>query len=894
MRNHYSLILFTLALLSGVISADYINCTSSTKTTHLDNGKVNTIIESYPAYITQDGNACTHVTKARSLLNTDYYIDYLEQDKDFTLKATDFNLTSITLDLDSKLAAIIPIRIWELNDTKSKDLYEANATAKVIATLSVQERNRLNTTTLNLMVSNYYASITYKNLSDLKVNAVQDFRLSSKASRSYPFGLGKILEFGYNSTTIMIQTATSGNLKDAGAYSGQVNYNYGTTNPIQVLNYTTNRRELIISFNYSDKIPSGQIINNSKLCFNMSANDLDAGEWAKVGAYLVYSNWTTSKLDFYVASSGNPYGLTANSSYWWILRDSTDTIFKFNRTTGAYISSTSITATATDPRGIDTIGNYLYVADYGTSNVYEYFGKNSTYTGFTFDTAAAGAANIMGIANNGSSFFITDTTDNDIYQFLLDGTFISNFDVAAAGNTNPRGLTYNGSSLLTSDYQDDVLYVWDTMGTAQGNMNYTTSAANSIASNIYGIYSDGSNYYLADNPKAEIYNFSIDMKLQQMHPMQWLEGTANGVANTVVGAYTFNKEPTIAWRNSVPDSTMNFSTSAINGTYRLYCWDTTSGATYGYANDYKNLTYYLRSYWSNANELTDSISLYSKTVAITTSRPFLNVTYDAASSPFVPVFFLNVTSPLNNTAYMCETNILLNVTPYGNATGYDIEYSYDHGVNNISLGSTANGTWIADFLGDDFSTGLHNITLYGYNGSVINTSYVNFSIGWCPSALGFTVLTLGGGSNTTNSSETANGNWTEAFYFNSSSMHSQLVRPCANPDGTTNCQSGMAKPIYSILNTGLDHFDFFMKLTTSLSGTGIRLCANSSGAEVGGGLVSVCSFSGEGNLNATSWIRLANELDRGAYLNVTLYANFSGVLGGVYSRVNVLNSTTSP
>jgi len=104
----------------------------------------------------------------------------------------------------------------------------------------------------------------------------------------------------------------------------------------------------------------------------------------------------------------------------------------------------------------------------------------------------------------------------------------------------------------------------------------------------------------------------------------------------------------------------------------------------------------------------------------------------------------------------------------------------------------------------------------------------------------------------------------------------------------------MAKPIYSILNTGLDHFDFYMKLTSSLSGTGIRLCANSSGAEVGGSLVSVCSFSGEGNLNATSWIRLANKLARGGYLNVTIYANFSSVLGGIYSRINVLNSTTSP
>lgn len=104
------------------------------------------------------------------------------------------------------------------------------------------------------------------------------------------------------------------------------------------------------------------------------------------------------------------------------------------------------------------------------------------------------------------------------------------------------------------------------------------------------------------------------------------------------------------------------------------------------------------------------------------------------SNPFVPVFWVNITSPLNNTEYAFGTNILLNVTGYGNATAYSFEYSYNYGLNNITLGSAANGTPISDFLGTGFSAGLHNITVFIYNGTVINQSFVNFSISPQPSS----------------------------------------------------------------------------------------------------------------------------------------------------------------
>jgi len=618
----------------------------------------------------------------------------------------------------------------------------------------------------------------------------------------------------------------------------------------------------------------------------MSANILDAGEWANVGAYLVYSNWTINRMDPYV--SGNAYvaGFVANESYWW-LSDATDArIYRYNRTTGSYIGYFSTGTVNAAPIGLDLVGEYLYTTDATDDEVYKFYASNGTNaSSFSFDTSATGNNAPQGITHNSSHFFIVDTQDDEVYIYNFSGYSSGNFDTASTGNDGVNGIFYNGSSILTTDTVDLNIYVFSITGTPQGNYSYLTMYAAGINA-PYGIWGDGINYYISDYTSSDILNFSSNWIVQPMHPMQWLEGTKNGAANDVVGAYTHYKRPRITTRNSIPDSTMNFSTSAVNGTYLLYCWNTTSGAAYGYANNYKNLTYYLISYWSNANELTDSISLYSKEVAITTSRPFLNVTYSAAAAPFVPAFFLNITSPLNNTIYACGTNILLNVTPYGNATGYDIEYSYDHGVNNISLGSTSNGTWIADFLGTGFATGLHNITVYGYNGSVINSSYVNFSIGACASAISFTVFTLGGGGNSTNSNITGS-NYTEGYYFNATGGWSELVPPCADANPIY-CQDGANKPIYSVLNTGTSTINFFMKLALGSLPSTIELCANATG-EVGVTIdESNCDFSTAYNEGA---FLSMGDIPAGKMMNITIYANFTNALSMLEENINELTSS---
>lgn len=169
--------------------------------------------------------------------------------------------------------------------------------------------------------------------------------------------------------------------------------------------------------------------------------------------------------------------------------------------------------------------------------------------------------------------------------------------------------------------------------------------------------------------------------------------------------------------------------------------------------------------------------------------------------------------------------------------------------------------------------------------------YANYTI-YYPT-ISFTVFTLGGGSNSTNSNGTIQ-NYTEAIYFNATSLNQWWIKPCANADGITNCQIGITKPIYRIVNTGTVAINYFLKLNSSLSGTPFKSCANST---ANGGTVtatvSTCDLSGtEGNLNATAWLLLGN-IGTNAQLNVTRYANLSGGTVPVsYLRYDQHNSTS--
>ncbi len=172
------------------------------------------------------------VENARSLKDKGFNVIYLENDSEFKLDIIDFNLTSITLNLNADEKhknKNIPVRIWKLNQTKSeqydKDIKEGKKIKK---------------------------DEDYKERHDKILDKTERFDLLSfDKRRTYEFSMDSILEFGFNSTTIKLQENETENLEDAKINEGI---------PIQY----TGADVLLIKLNMSS-IPGGSSIESSSL-----------------------------------------------------------------------------------------------------------------------------------------------------------------------------------------------------------------------------------------------------------------------------------------------------------------------------------------------------------------------------------------------------------------------------------------------------------------------------------------------------------------------------------------------------------------------------------------------------------------------------------------------------
>ena len=299
-----------------------------------------------------------------------------------------------------------------------------------------------------------------------------------------------------------------------------------------------------------------------------------------------------------------------------------------------------------------------------------------------------------------------------------------------------------------------------------------------------------------------------------------------------------------------------------------------------------------------------------------TNNRFLNMTFNkskifvAAGNSMVVQWFLtlNITNSSGGGIPEASVNIsnLTYALPYMISTNADssgllrnqiiTEYSINgtHGYDAMCLEQpkvmcysphtilTTNSTF------DDNTTTL-NITATQTLQIILYKSAASFS---------FTVFTLGSaGTNFTTGSEAFPGNATEGYFFNTTNPNSQLLVPCATAS-QTNCQNGMDLPAYRIRNTGTINGTIWANLSSSLSGTGITFCANST-APAGCGTTSlnpICDLSGQGNLNASAWLKVAGNIGQNSPcfdVNVSLYANFTNVAAGTpISRTLTINGTT--
>lgn len=241
MKNTNPIIIILIVLLLTSIASAKTSYTSNSETTCDLTGVCTQSLYSGTQFVEENGTWVS-VNDAKSLKDKGFEIKYLETEVGLDINVIDFNSSSLTLEylIDSTKSKIIPIKVWEPNQTivnKTGD-YKLD-----------------------------YTKTDDKSIDFTKVGIPKIDKGLTKTSyqETIPFTLSSILEFGTNSTTIKIQDAGTGNLGDT--YVDRVNpaINFGTSDLLKIESRSsTEIMDAYLRFNISS-LPANVIVENSTL-----------------------------------------------------------------------------------------------------------------------------------------------------------------------------------------------------------------------------------------------------------------------------------------------------------------------------------------------------------------------------------------------------------------------------------------------------------------------------------------------------------------------------------------------------------------------------------------------------------------------------------------------------
>jgi uncharacterized protein YcfL len=217
---------------------------------------------------------------------------------------------------------------------------------------------------------------------------------------------------------------------------------------------------------------------------------------------------------------------------------------------GTHIENINIGAVGNShSSGITQNGTYFWVSDSSDALVYKYY-MNGTYTGSNFSTSSSGNNDPIGITQNGTYFWIADSSDSLVYKYYMNGTYTgSNFSTLSSGNDDITGITQNGTYFWIADYSDALVYKY-----SMADLESPTYSSNSVDSTEIG--------------SSTVFSLTIN----------------DNVALHNSGYYKFSTNNTGIWVN---DSSINFittpqtiettktlnSTAGISIGYRWYLYD---------------------------------------------------------------------------------------------------------------------------------------------------------------------------------------------------------------------------------------------------------------------------------------------------------------------------------
>ena len=237
-----------------------------------------------------------------------------------------------------------------------------------------------------------------------------------------------------------------------------------------------------------------------------SSNSGPRGMWGNEDTFWVVNDTsgsgTADKLYAYNRSDGsrdtandfdNLNGAAGNNRPWGICSDGTtmfvgdrddNKLYAYNMSDTTHDSGNDITLDSdnVEPRGMWCDATTVYVANDGATSANKVFaytisgGAHDSTKDFeqlyvSTNTAAQNAETPRGIWSNGTTMFVADSDDDNVFAYKhSDESQDSTKNLALSGsNDNPNGMWFDGRILWVVDDTDDMIYAYDLPGAQPDN-----------------------------------------------------------------------------------------------------------------------------------------------------------------------------------------------------------------------------------------------------------------------------------------------------------------------------------------------------------------------------------------------------------------------------------------
>lgn len=266
-----------------------------------------------------------------------------------------------------------------------------------------------------------------------------------------------------------------------------------------------------------------------------------------------------NETTFYRGSANTyPRGITTNNTYLWVCDYVSDTVYQYWQS-GTYIGvSFALNVVHDNCRGIMNNNTYFWITDYTTKGVYKYW-MNGTYIEFYDINASISNIYPYDLTSNVTHFFIIDPAHDEVYIFWMNGTYTGvSFDTATYSITQPEGIYYNTLTdklLISNRVAIPKIYEFYRNGTYTG-MNSSLFLGKDYA--YLGIDGNTTSLFVSGDPVSLVNGSTFDVyNLRKIPSNPYLE------VGTVDGAYEWNITGAFNYSNNKTSNLASFFNTAL-------------------------------------------------------------------------------------------------------------------------------------------------------------------------------------------------------------------------------------------------------------------------------------------------------------------------------------------